>query len=330
MPHHFARGGYVPGKGDKDTVPAMLTPGEFVIRKKAVQAIGVDKLGAMNNGSSAPIATQAKANGGMIQYFEKGGKVSVDYANKKPNPSEERQLIGNNIVESVNALASYYDPSAKQYQSRKSPKNIANYNGIVGGVFESAVELVAGSADKQKNEAVWDYPSGLGQTELFNNVPGLDVPTDAKKSASTATVKKKLKAHYRNAKGTDLNRTKFGIVAFGKGEDYEYNFDVDQIKNEVAGQRIAPKAQSKNKGGPIQYFEDGDEVKVMGSGKVSVAAIKRGRESRPTAGTGRHRRAAADRLCSPRALVAARPHRGSHTRIPPWPRARYRLAHGQA
>ena len=39
VPYHFARGGYVPGRGDRDTVPAMLTPGEFVIRKKAVQAI---------------------------------------------------------------------------------------------------------------------------------------------------------------------------------------------------------------------------------------------------------------------------------------------------
>jgi hypothetical protein len=30
----FASGGYVPGVGSSDTVPAMLTPGEFVIRKK--------------------------------------------------------------------------------------------------------------------------------------------------------------------------------------------------------------------------------------------------------------------------------------------------------
>lgn len=270
VPHHFASGGYVPGRGDKDTVPAMLTPGEFVIRKKAVQAIGVDNLGAMNNGAS-PAAVQAKNNGGMIQYFANGGKVSVDYANKKPNPSEERELIGNNIVNSVNSLADFYDPSAKQYNSRKSPKNIANYNGIVGGIFESAVELVAGNANKQKNEAVWDYPTGLGDTTLFNNVPGLGVPTDAKKSASTATVRKKLKAHYRNAQGTDLNRKNFGIVAFGKGEDYEYNFDVDEIKSEVAGQRAtAAKAQGRNKGGLIQFFEDGGSVlPITGTGKVT-------------------------------------------------------------
>jgi len=44
----FASGGVVPGSGNRDTVPAMLTPGEFVIRKNAVSAIGADKLQSMN------------------------------------------------------------------------------------------------------------------------------------------------------------------------------------------------------------------------------------------------------------------------------------------
>ena len=38
-----------PEEPNTDTVPAMLTPGEFVIRKDAVDAIGVDKLNLMNN-----------------------------------------------------------------------------------------------------------------------------------------------------------------------------------------------------------------------------------------------------------------------------------------
>ncbi|NDC71830.1 MAG: phage tail tape measure protein [Sphingobacteriia bacterium] len=55
----YASGGFVPGSGNGDTVPAMLTPGEFVIRKKAVQAIGVDKLHSMNR----------YASGGVVQKF---------------------------------------------------------------------------------------------------------------------------------------------------------------------------------------------------------------------------------------------------------------------
>jgi hypothetical protein len=44
----MARGGMVPGSGNRDTVPALLTPGEFVIRKSSVNRMGVGQLKAMN------------------------------------------------------------------------------------------------------------------------------------------------------------------------------------------------------------------------------------------------------------------------------------------
>ena len=44
----FNTGGMVPGTGNRDTVPAMLTPGEFVIRKSSVKSIGAGNLAAMN------------------------------------------------------------------------------------------------------------------------------------------------------------------------------------------------------------------------------------------------------------------------------------------
>jgi hypothetical protein len=49
VPKYFAKGGYAIGS---DTVPAMLTPGEFVMSKYAVQSHGVDNMKAINNGSS--------------------------------------------------------------------------------------------------------------------------------------------------------------------------------------------------------------------------------------------------------------------------------------
>jgi TP901 family phage tail tape measure protein len=59
-PRGFATGGYVPGSGNGDTVPAMLTPGEFVIRKKAVEAIGASNLNKLNKG-------------GRVKRFSRGG-----------------------------------------------------------------------------------------------------------------------------------------------------------------------------------------------------------------------------------------------------------------
>lgn len=44
-----AVGGYIPGSGNSDTVPAMLTPGEFVIKKSAAEALGSDTLNKLNN-----------------------------------------------------------------------------------------------------------------------------------------------------------------------------------------------------------------------------------------------------------------------------------------
>jgi len=46
---YFAKGGLSLGT---DIVPAMLTPGEFVMSRYAVENYGVDKMKAINNGDS--------------------------------------------------------------------------------------------------------------------------------------------------------------------------------------------------------------------------------------------------------------------------------------
>jgi hypothetical protein len=48
VPKYFASGGFARGT---DTVPSMLTPGEFVVKKYAVQDFGTDRLKAINNGT---------------------------------------------------------------------------------------------------------------------------------------------------------------------------------------------------------------------------------------------------------------------------------------
>ena len=48
----FAGGGQVPGFGSGDTVPAMLTPGEFVINKSSASTLGTRFLQMLNSGGS--------------------------------------------------------------------------------------------------------------------------------------------------------------------------------------------------------------------------------------------------------------------------------------
>lgn len=69
----FARGGFVPGTGDGDTVPAMLEPGEFVIRKKAVETLGAGNLHRMNKSGGGSVGRYA--GGGRIQKFAGGGII---------------------------------------------------------------------------------------------------------------------------------------------------------------------------------------------------------------------------------------------------------------
>ena len=66
-------GGVVPGSGpNKDTVPAMLAPGEFVMSRGAVQQYGADTLAGMNamgGGTNRPMITN------NVMYASGGGEV---------------------------------------------------------------------------------------------------------------------------------------------------------------------------------------------------------------------------------------------------------------
>jgi TP901 family phage tail tape measure protein len=66
----FNTGGFVPGVGNSDTVPAMLTPGEFVIRKSSVKKLGAGTLAAMNNNKFA--------QGGSVANFNATKSLTLD------------------------------------------------------------------------------------------------------------------------------------------------------------------------------------------------------------------------------------------------------------
>ena len=77
MPKRFVNGGYAVGT---DTVPAMLTPGEFVVSQPAVKNFGVDNLKSINSGTY----------GGDSVY---NYSVNVNVANTGANPNEIAQTV---------------------------------------------------------------------------------------------------------------------------------------------------------------------------------------------------------------------------------------------
>jgi len=81
-PVGLARGGVVPGSGSGDTVPAMLTPGEFVIKKSSVGKIGTGALSAMNSNRFASGGRVADISGGFgFNFIEDESKVKGSLSN---------------------------------------------------------------------------------------------------------------------------------------------------------------------------------------------------------------------------------------------------------
>ena len=62
-----AAGGSIFGPKGTDTVPAMLTPGEFVINRKSAEKFGYGNLKKINQ----------YAKGGRVQYLQGGGRLTI-------------------------------------------------------------------------------------------------------------------------------------------------------------------------------------------------------------------------------------------------------------
>jgi hypothetical protein len=81
-PMKFAMGGFAKGT---DTVPAMLTPGEFIMSKYAVDSYGIDAMRAINNG---------QATGGAV--YNNTYALTVN-AKTDANPNEIAQAVMSTI-----------------------------------------------------------------------------------------------------------------------------------------------------------------------------------------------------------------------------------------
>ena len=97
---NFNRGGVVPGRGNTDTVPAMLTPGEVVISKPAVNMFGLQNLLRLNKdaGSSGKPKIRdgiSYANEGMVAGDLFGLMNSmIQQANQLPETEFGKKMMG--------------------------------------------------------------------------------------------------------------------------------------------------------------------------------------------------------------------------------------------
>jgi len=89
-----ARGGGIFTPRGTDTVPAMLTPGEYVIRKDAARAIGIPALQGLNSMGKSGRGFSA---GGRVGYYARGGGVGgggLDFSGLDASMNRFSQQVG--------------------------------------------------------------------------------------------------------------------------------------------------------------------------------------------------------------------------------------------
>ena len=108
----FNKGGAVPGQGNTDTVPAMLTPGEFVLTKDAVKKYGTDTLYGMNAAAGGvdksndvprgPSGKPMRKKSTVQTMMDKGGLNTINNISKSisNNTSKSTSDVTNNTSKS--------------------------------------------------------------------------------------------------------------------------------------------------------------------------------------------------------------------------------------
>ena len=128
----FEGGGQVPGYGNKDTIPAMLTPGEFVMSKSAVQQYGSETLNAMNfmgGGSGRP----SFSNG--IMYASSGGDVPA-----KKEPGGRNKTMSN---EDGGFFGGLMNSMKNLLNDKNTSRNVKNNNSDLTNVQKKALQVLA-------------------------------------------------------------------------------------------------------------------------------------------------------------------------------------------
>ena len=133
----FNSGGYVPGSGSTDTVPAMLTPGEVVINKRAVQRIGANNLLKLNK---------------PVQNFNQGGMVqSIDQSSLGIfNASINTFMNGINTI--AQALSNI--PSKIEMTGNHRVEVVINGSQVLSTIMPEISGLVKGEIKKSINRLI--------------------------------------------------------------------------------------------------------------------------------------------------------------------------------
>jgi hypothetical protein len=169
----MATGGIVPGSGNGDTIPAMLTPGETVITKQATQKYG-PILSAMNSGNLPGYASGVVSVG--------GGFSSAHFVLPKVATDEELSEISKNATPSAQRAIE----AAKA--AGKSVKVYTNEVVNVSQELNSALNAGTATFGMAKKDLIENSAFAHGELELQLKKAGVD-PVSIKSTVEQITQK---------------------------------------------------------------------------------------------------------------------------------------------
>jgi hypothetical protein len=259
----FATGGVVPGVGNRDSVPAMLTPGEFVIRKQAAKSIGTDNLQKLNRGGVTVSSMQSYGSSVINKFKTKNKKIedddivdesksTIDYSKKFPLTSKDFDEIDNET----------FNTPRKRKKNRTISEDIEKgmdveqaYQALVGPAVENVIIKKLGI---RKYEGMKGF-SHLGNApiDLINDATGELIEVKFKQGAITKTEAYSKLLRYKLEQGKSNDLFKEGSVNtqdeldLGKLSIYQ-SPDLRQAYDKHARGKF-----KFNSGGMIQKFAEG-------------------------------------------------------------------------
>ena len=239
------KGGTVPGSGNTDTVPAMLTPGEFVMSKGAVQKYGVNTMESMN-------AAAGGTNRPTMGRYSGGGKAAgLDKSHFGTEGYRMGQILPEQLYYNFDKYTSSY--KTKDGEVVEDKDELIELSGAIGmpDLIEHQTQLVDSIRKVEGYEDinfmdVVQYPDnrgrlvGMPQETLYPIFNASDAwkASDAKRDAAIAM-----------DAGQSFNPTQTAKSVGLKGGGL------------VSNNNVTNATQSFTHGGLVQYLNNGGRVR---------------------------------------------------------------------
>ena len=274
--HAFASGGSVPGSGNRDTVPAMLTPGEFVIRKSSVKKIGAGTLAAMNENKYAgggPVSLDPARLRSSKPYINtskttltKGGGDEFQKeasGNEKANRFNKRDTIDFVERDPIRINVDNLNPNrndVKDYMAAQSPQDRGKKFEIIAKK-EHDLDLASATnsridASSKSGRKIYEIKSEqdqLSSAKLGEKMIGAALTP---KDPIDEVVKRRLTRQSLSAAKDAVQLGSIGV-----------------IQDETGGLGKQRTAKKKKKvaffGGPIRNYGNGDKVEPLSPSELS-------------------------------------------------------------